>query len=84
MEPLFHVWSNDGLTRQPAHVGDLLRVKDLGYRWSLTGMPFLVLDILEQDRHYIQLAEDPKFVVGLLGGELCVIRIEDLETCPDL
>ena len=74
----------DGL---PVHVGDLLRVKSLGYSWILEGKPFLVLGVslswdtgsmLGQDEVYEEVEE----VHGLVDGVMRAVRVEDLELIP--
>ena len=72
----------------PVYVGDLLRVKSLGYSWILEGKPFLVLGVslswtpsnpmLGQDEVYEEVDE----VHGLVDGVMRVVRAEDLELIP--
>jgi hypothetical protein len=72
----------------PVHVGDLLRVKSLGYSWILEGKPFLVLGVslswtpsnlmLGQDEVYEEVEE----VHGLVDGVMRAVRVEDLELIP--
>ena len=72
----------------PVHVGDLLRVKSLGYSWILEGKPFLVLGVslswtpsnlmLGQDEVYEEVDE----VHGIVDGVMRVVRVEDLELIP--
>jgi hypothetical protein len=69
---------------QPVHVGDLVRVKRLGYDWILEGKPFLVLGVskewdtgsmLGQDEIHVEVEE----AHGLVDGIMRAVRIEDLE-----
>ena len=72
----------------PVHVGDLLRVKSLGYSWILEGKPFLVLGVslswtpsnlmLGQDEIYEEVEE----VHGIVDGVMRAVRVEDLELIP--
>ncbi len=79
-EPIF------GCT-QPVRVGDLLRVKSLGYSWILEGKPFLVLGVsrswdagsmIGQDEVYDEVEE----VHGIVDGVMRAVRVEDLELIP--
>jgi len=72
------------LEGQPIRKGDLLRVKSLGYSWTLEGKPFLVLGVslswdtgpmLGQDEVYEEVEE----VHGLVDGVMRAVRVEDLE-----
>ena len=72
----------------PVYVGDLLRVKSLGYSWILEGKPFLVLGVslswtpsnlmLGQDEIYEEVEE----VHGIVDGVMRAVRVEDLELIP--
>jgi len=79
--PLFHipVWKGTSQEAHPVFAGDLLRVKRLGYGWSLEGRPFLVLDIPDEDRRCKRLGLAPETAIGLLEGAQCMVRIEDLD-----
>ena len=77
--PLFYVTEPRFGCSQPVRVGDLLRVKRLGYDWRLEGMPFLVTGLgrtLTYDSDYALMPEE---AIGIIDGKLQTIRIEDLE-----
>ena len=82
--PLFYL--NETLLgcSQPVRVGDLIRVKRLGYDWILEGKPFLVVGVsrawdtgsmLGQDEVYDEVEE----AHGIVDGIMRVVRVEDLE-----
>lgn len=78
--PLFYVTEPRFGCSQPVRVGDLLRVKRLGYDWRLEGMPFLVTGVARSLTHDNDYGLIPEEATGVIDGKLQTIRIEDLET----
>jgi hypothetical protein len=86
--PLFYLNEPTFGCSQPVHVGDLVRVKRLGYDWILEGKLFLVVGVsrswdtgsmLGQDEIY----DDIEEAHGIVDGVLRAVRIEDLELLHD-
>ena len=78
--PLFYVTEPRFGCSQPVRVGDLLRVKSLGYDWRLEGMPFLVTGVVRSLAYDNDYGHIPEVAIGIIDGEIMTLRIEDLET----
>ena len=77
--PLFYVTEPRFGCSQPVRAGDLLRVKSAGYSWKLEGMPFLVLGLGRSLMYNSDYALVPDEAIGIIDGEITILRIEDLE-----